>query len=198
MLDIVRSNLYYPAQILFFGLNGIGLVLGLVYNSKTPDLYPNNSHYKIGWALLGIMTLSLVVGILRARQFKQNNIGVRHEQSRYIPLSRIPTESGLALCHDTQGCQPSTDTGTSVDSTDETDSETLHDVAIPSLYPRFNQHYNQTISWKRRWWDIKDSYAISQFVKILCYTCYSTLVTLGFAAICSGIVTMAGIFVSRT
>jgi hypothetical protein len=46
-LDIAGSNLSYPAQILFLGLHAVGVIIGLAYNSKTPDLYPNSAHGKL-------------------------------------------------------------------------------------------------------------------------------------------------------
>jgi hypothetical protein len=46
-LDIASSNLSYPAQILFLGLHAVGVIIGLAYNSKTPDLYPNSAHRKL-------------------------------------------------------------------------------------------------------------------------------------------------------
>ena len=33
---------------------GIALLLGLVYNHKTPELYDNNVHSKIGWVITWI------------------------------------------------------------------------------------------------------------------------------------------------
>jgi hypothetical protein len=61
-MDIARSNLRFPSQVLFIGLHLIGIVFGLAYNSKTPDLYPNKSHQKLRWALTGIIAVQFIQG----------------------------------------------------------------------------------------------------------------------------------------
>lgn len=49
MFSIARSRLTIPAQISFLAVNTIGVFMSIIYNAKTPDLYPNNAHHKIGW-----------------------------------------------------------------------------------------------------------------------------------------------------
>lgn len=51
MLSLARSRYTLPAQLVFSVGNGLGVFLGVIYNGKTPDLYPNNSHHKIGWII---------------------------------------------------------------------------------------------------------------------------------------------------
>jgi hypothetical protein len=54
MLSIVRSRYTLPSQFAFLATNAFALVLGVVYDHKTPDLYTNNSHSKTGWAITWI------------------------------------------------------------------------------------------------------------------------------------------------
>jgi hypothetical protein len=72
MLSVARSKYHLPAQIIFHGINGLGLFTGLVYNHSTPDLYVSNSHHSIGWAvtsLTGLWTLlSLAVAYANAKK----------------------------------------------------------------------------------------------------------------------------------
>ncbi|KAL8975620.1 MAG: hypothetical protein Q9197_000170 [Variospora fuerteventurae] len=52
-------------QIIFFSLNAFGLLVGTIYNSKTPDLYGNNLHHKLGWALTWIVFAQAIIGLFR-------------------------------------------------------------------------------------------------------------------------------------
>ncbi|KAI9670258.1 MAG: hypothetical protein M1831_006472 [Alyxoria varia] len=64
VFSIARSRLKLPAQLAFLALNGIGMVTGFVYNHHTPDLYPDNSHHKAGWAVTFIATGWVVLSVV--------------------------------------------------------------------------------------------------------------------------------------
>lgn len=49
MFSITRTRLTIPTQLSFLAVNGLGVFTSIIYNAKTPDLYPNNAHHKIGW-----------------------------------------------------------------------------------------------------------------------------------------------------
>src|SRR4051812_13814116 len=40
VLNIARSTFRYPSHIIFLCLHAIGTVIGMIYNSRTPDFYP--------------------------------------------------------------------------------------------------------------------------------------------------------------
>lgn len=61
MLSVVRSSRASLAQLVFLGLNALGLALGTIYSNKTPDLYPNNSHSKIGWIMIWIVVVQTII-----------------------------------------------------------------------------------------------------------------------------------------
>lgn len=65
MLSVARSRLALPTQVAFFIANALGLLVGTIYNSKTPDLYENNLHHKLGWAVTWIVLAQIVVGLFR-------------------------------------------------------------------------------------------------------------------------------------
>ncbi|KAL8840238.1 MAG: hypothetical protein Q9170_001445 [Blastenia crenularia] len=65
MLSVARSPLALAIQIGFFGLNAFGLVTATIYSSKTPNLYENNLHHKLGWAITWILFVQIVIGLLR-------------------------------------------------------------------------------------------------------------------------------------
>ena len=64
MLSLARSRYRLLAQLVFHLTNGLGVLLGLVYNTSTPDLYPNNAHHKLGWVLTATLAAQGVIGLL--------------------------------------------------------------------------------------------------------------------------------------
>ncbi|KAF2641369.1 hypothetical protein P280DRAFT_311307 [Massarina eburnea CBS 473.64] len=54
MLSIARSRLALASQFVFLIVNAFALLLGLVYNHQTPELYENNAHGKTGWIITWI------------------------------------------------------------------------------------------------------------------------------------------------
>ncbi|KAF2846014.1 hypothetical protein T440DRAFT_250260 [Plenodomus tracheiphilus IPT5] len=54
MLSIARSRLVLLSQLVFLSVNALALILGVVYNHQTPELYVNNAHSKTGWAITWI------------------------------------------------------------------------------------------------------------------------------------------------
>ena len=64
MISAARSRLAVPVQIAFLVLNGLGIFTSIVYNTNTPDLYPNNSHHKIGWAITCIAGVWILLGFV--------------------------------------------------------------------------------------------------------------------------------------
>jgi hypothetical protein len=70
MLSIARSRYTLLSQLAFLSINALALVLGLVYNHNTPELYANNAHSKIGWVITWIASAWVLLAILQtyARQ----------------------------------------------------------------------------------------------------------------------------------
>lgn len=74
MLSTARSRYHIPAQVVFHIVNGLGVFTGFVYNHSTPDLYQNNSHHPLGWAVTGftiawtLMSLYTAYGEYRSRR----------------------------------------------------------------------------------------------------------------------------------
>lgn len=65
MLSVARSRLACATQIAFFGLNAFGLLFGTIYNGRTPDLYENNLHHTLGWAITWVVLAQILIGLLR-------------------------------------------------------------------------------------------------------------------------------------
>lgn len=79
-LNVAKSRYAVPTQIVFHIVNTFGLVVGVIYNGKTPDLYVNNKHGSIGWvaslAAGAWMIMSLIC--LYARSFGGSGYKRRH------------------------------------------------------------------------------------------------------------------------
>lgn len=65
MFSIARSRLALPAQFLFLVANALALLLGVVYNHKTPELYDNNAHSKMGWLFTWIASAWVFMALVQ-------------------------------------------------------------------------------------------------------------------------------------
>lgn len=66
MLSVARSRFHLPAQFVFLIANAVAVLLGVVYNHKTPDLYENEKHGRIGWVSTGIALAWVIVSLVTA------------------------------------------------------------------------------------------------------------------------------------
>ncbi|KFZ02629.1 hypothetical protein V500_00060 [Pseudogymnoascus sp. VKM F-4518 (FW-2643)] len=66
MLSISRSRLNLLAQSGFFIINSGGVILAMLYNSRTPDLYPHNAHHTIGWLLTWATVAQICMALITA------------------------------------------------------------------------------------------------------------------------------------
>ena len=65
MLSIAHSRLTLLVQFLFLIVNAFALLLGVVYNHKTPELYANNAHSNIGWIVTWIALAWVSMGLIQ-------------------------------------------------------------------------------------------------------------------------------------
>ncbi|KAJ5779768.1 hypothetical protein N7457_007488 [Penicillium paradoxum] len=89
MLSIARSWLAIPSQFLFLAFNGFGVLLGVVYNSQTPDLYPNNAHHKIGWIATCVVSAQVVLALLfaYAGRGQPEATAQSYEHATFLPVA---------------------------------------------------------------------------------------------------------------
>ncbi|OOQ87155.1 integral membrane protein [Penicillium brasilianum] len=89
MLSIGRSRLALPSQFLFLLVNAFGLLLGIVYNSQTPDLYVNNAHHKIGWIVTWVISAQVILALIFAYagrgEPKSNHTSYEH--ASFLPVA---------------------------------------------------------------------------------------------------------------
>jgi hypothetical protein len=88
VFSIARSRYALPVQLAFLLVNGVGIVLATTYNINTPDLYPNNAHHKIGWIATWVMTAQSIMSLLflySGRSKKPDTSAI--ERAAFLPVS---------------------------------------------------------------------------------------------------------------
>ena len=93
MLSLARSRYTLAAQFVFLATNAAGILFSVLYNANTPDLYPNNAHHKLGWAVTWVVCAQVAVGLLGkvASAFRAQKIDSTERES-FIPVSRAAME----------------------------------------------------------------------------------------------------------
>ena len=66
MLSIAGSRYRLKAQVIFHGLNAVGVFTAVVYDSLTPDLYPHDSHRGMGWAVVSLAIIWTILSFYLA------------------------------------------------------------------------------------------------------------------------------------
>ncbi|KAH8819527.1 integral membrane protein-like protein [Xylogone sp. PMI_703] len=88
ILSIARSRYSLLVQFVFLVLNATGLLLGTFYNASTPDLYPNNSHHKLGWVVTWFMCAKVLMEMISAYSSRDSKGAVSaEERAAFIPIS---------------------------------------------------------------------------------------------------------------
>lgn len=88
MFSVARSRFALPTQFLFLVVNGVGVFVGIIYNSQTPDLYENNVHHKIGWIVTWVMSAQVVMSLLFAYSGRgKRTQSVSYERASFLPVS---------------------------------------------------------------------------------------------------------------
>ncbi|PYH91526.1 integral membrane protein [Aspergillus ellipticus CBS 707.79] len=87
MFSIAHSRCALPSQFLFLVLNAVGLLIGIIYNSQTPDLYENNAHHKIGWIGTWIMSAQVIMSLIFAYSGRGETESSSYERAAFLPVS---------------------------------------------------------------------------------------------------------------
>jgi hypothetical protein len=201
MLNIAKSNLRYPSHLVFLGLHSIGTIFGLAYNSRTPDLYPKASHNGLGWVLSALIFAHFIVGIVKNSIGRTSDSGTKGERAPFITGApgRMTREEESDMEAPNRPSRSSSSRAASPypelsESSIESDSETLFDVHL-RYNSRFKHAYDEPLTWRRRWENVSGSNLLVRILDLGFDIVDRALLILGFVAICTGIVTMAGIFV---
>lgn len=211
MFSISRSRYTLLSQSIFLGLNAAGVLLAIIYDSKTPDLYPNNMHHKIGWLLTGIVTVQTALGVISRRA---SSSGRKSGQTAFIPVStanmaehqrveslriaklyRFSNDSGQGTEPKTESLRSQSITSTGDDENQLPESRQDHEMADQE--ENFDLLRGSPV----------DSSLIKRIPRILSFRALRVfqftynaidrlILILGFVAIVSGIVAYGGFFVS--
>lgn len=96
MLSIARSRLALPSQFIFLVLNAIAVLIGIIYNGQTPDLYENNAHHKLGWVVTWVATAQVVMTLIFTYAGRgQSEDASSHERGAFLPVSTDENVSPL-------------------------------------------------------------------------------------------------------
>ncbi|KAL4820675.1 hypothetical protein BDW67DRAFT_152967 [Aspergillus spinulosporus] len=87
MLSIARSRMALLSQFVFLVVNAVGLFVGIVYNSQTPDLYENNAHHKIGWVATWVIAAQVVMALIFAYAGRGEKAENAYERAQFLPVS---------------------------------------------------------------------------------------------------------------
>ncbi|KAH6668607.1 hypothetical protein F5X68DRAFT_176351 [Plectosphaerella plurivora] len=142
MLSIARSRYTLALQFLFMATNSVGLLLAVIYNASTPDLYPNNAHHKLGWILTVILGVQLAISVLGrvAGTFRKQHADVSHENGEYqafLASSASVAQNRLRRSGFSDTCRLSNDSGQGT----EPNTESLRSTSISSASPRLSKEY---------------------------------------------------------
>lgn len=100
MLSLARSRYTLVAQFMFLATHYLGLTIGIVYNTNTPDLYPNNSHHKIGWIVTVIMSVHVFLSLAdkaTGGAWHQSATRSYQELRNFIPVTRSALDTHQML-----------------------------------------------------------------------------------------------------
>lgn len=94
MLSLARYRHIIWLQLFFVGANAFGVLLGMIYNASTPDLYPNNAHHKIGWIATAVVVSQFVIGAMgKLAEWVRPQSGSSHSGSENVAFIPVSTEN---------------------------------------------------------------------------------------------------------
>ncbi|KAF3053510.1 hypothetical protein E8E11_010977 [Didymella keratinophila] len=215
MLSIARSRYVFPSQFVFLVVNALALLIGIVYNHKTPELYENNSHSKTGWIVTWIASAWVFMALVQtyadrdqAHSFDDENTQPLNaaNMAEYQRVKVEDLESPYRYSNDSgQGTERSSASlyghsqSPSVESEDQhfpgpvrrnthDDLDDLEDVGLekPKLKSRFDAFFSRSVA----------RFVVGRTAKVirLLYVIFErTIIVQGLVAILTGTVVYGGI-----
>lgn len=104
MLSLAKSHLTLMSRLCFLATNALGLLLGTIYQARTPDLYPNNAHGKIGWIATWLVSSQLLMNLV-------NRAASAHIKCLSGSLAEMRVFIPVSLDHVGSECRVSDDSG---------------------------------------------------------------------------------------
>ncbi|KAI2483278.1 hypothetical protein Ptr902_05595 [Pyrenophora tritici-repentis] len=79
MFSVARSRFTLLMQLAFLATNALALVLGIIYDHKTPEMYEGNAHSKTGWAITWIASAWVFLALVQAYAGRSNTQSIEDE-----------------------------------------------------------------------------------------------------------------------
>jgi hypothetical protein len=95
MLSIARSRLALPIQFAFLIVNALALLLGVVYNHKSPELYENNAHSKTGWIITWIASAWVFMGLVQIHAGRTKADALNNETAQPMTAANMAQYESL-------------------------------------------------------------------------------------------------------
>ena len=217
VLSLAHYRFTSIARISFLGVNGVGILLARIYNSKSPELYENNSHHVMGWAVSWIVFMQCIIGIFRAFAVTKKDHGFKtEEQAALIPVSAhtleehqakyLPHTSGqYRYSHDSgHGTEPESSRSHSISSLQGTEEKPLNSDIVDDTDAVAKYHEKPRTIFVA----VKDFFLfhVPGMLSIRTWRTLSyfnetidwLILPLGFVTVVSGIVVYGGVFVSQS
>ncbi|KAH0544008.1 hypothetical protein FGG08_001776 [Glutinoglossum americanum] len=213
MLSIAKSNIRTPVQALFLAINVLGVVLGAIYNAKTPDLYPQNSHHKLGWVLTWLVGIYILMGLLS--NYSERDRGYDKTSAEGLPFLPVSVEAMEAYQkahgeeaehrrHSNDSGQGTERASSSLRSHSLSPTDEYGDQRLPSYGRIYSDGEDATTHGRRLFLRsnvldriVRQVLGLPKGVLRLTEMLYTTvdrvILILGFIAICTGAVTYGGI-----
>ncbi|KAH0565643.1 hypothetical protein GP486_000952 [Trichoglossum hirsutum] len=213
MLSIAQSHIHTPMQTIFLLFNVLGVVLGAIYNAKTPEFYPNNSHHKLGWALTWVVVVYMLMGLLSKHSARNSGYErVSPEGVSFLPVSVEAMEAHLRVHGEEPGHhRNSSDSGqgterasSSLRSHSLSPVDEYGDHRPPSYRQIFDEREDAAVDERRLFLRrsaldrlLQRFSSLPNGVLRLTWVAYAVvnrvILVLGFVAMCTGAVTYGGI-----
>ncbi|MCJ1285749.1 hypothetical protein MMC26_005090 [Xylographa opegraphella] len=205
MLSIGRARLASATQLVFISINAVGILLGTIYNNKTPEFYENNVHNKLGWLVTWIVSIQAIIGLTRkyGRAVMAPKPSYEITMAQYRNVQDLGGAQPYRYSQDSgHGTEPSTPRESSLASPQASDE----DREYTPMFSRDND-LEHVMGEKRDIWTksiirrifSKRFLATTQHQVVTCIYVLHDIVDrliliLGFVALLSGLVIYGGIF----
>ena len=223
MFSISKSRYTLVVQFLFLLVNAVGLLVGTIYNSQTPDLYPNNAHHKAGWAIIWIACAWVLMSIVHLYATKSMKIRFKRPpltsaaMAKHHPFRDAHSRENSWSRDSGQGTEPNTASLIGSPRSMSQQFDALHFAEMRSPFRRVefqpdeeNDDEDENMDDEKRGF-LRNTrvdkflthhvpkYAIGRTWLVLqgvFHVTERTLLLLGFVGLTTGIVTYGGVFVS--
>ena len=195
MLSLARSRYTHFARLALIATNVIGVLFGISYKSKTPDLYPGSAHSAVGWIATGIAAVQ-ISHLLVGPMTKLFDRVAGRDQSKTGGYTLPPMrESFNSLRHNDSPSGLSRHGSFDVEA-DHVATESCNASSDSRLYQedphesRFTRATSEIFS--------KPLLTRTQKLLLIVYNVMDrTILIVAFVAFCTGLVTFWGLFVSK-